>query len=77
MRRIVAIGGFLLLTLMVGRAAQATLIDRGNGLVYDSFDNLSWTQDAAISGLSDWASQKAFADHLVLAGFDDFILATR
>jgi hypothetical protein len=53
------------------------LIDRGNGLVYDSFDNLSLTQDAAISGLNDWASQKAFADHLVLAGFDDFILATR
>lgn len=42
------IGGFRLLALMVG-PAQATLFDRGNGLIYDSFDNLSWTQDAAIS----------------------------
>ena len=63
------------MTLVVGRA-QATLFDRGNGLVYDDFDNLSWTQNAAISGLNDWASQKVFADSLVLAGFDDFILAT-
>ena len=61
--------------LVVGRA-QATLFDRGNGLVYDDFDNLSWTKNAAISGLNDWASQKVFADSLVLVGFDDFILAT-
>ena len=63
------------MTLIAGRA-QATLFDRGNGLVYDDFDNLSWTQNAAISGLNDWASQKAFADNLVFAGFDDFILVT-
>ena len=75
MRRVVAVGGFLLMTLMVGRA-QATLFDRGNGLVYDDFDTLSWTRNAAISGLNDWASQKVFANSLVLAGFDDFILAT-
>src|SRR5215467_6935941 len=75
MRRVVAVGGFLLMTLMVGRA-QATLFDRGNGLVFDDFDHLSWTQNAALSGLNDWASQRAFADNLVLAGFDDFILAT-
>jgi hypothetical protein len=42
MWRVVAVGGFLLMTLMVGRA-QATLFDRGNGLVYGDFDNLSWT----------------------------------
>src|SRR5215472_10512762 len=75
MRRVVAVGGFLLMTSVVGRA-QATLFDRGNGLVYDDFDNLSWTKNAAISGLNDWASQKVFADSLVLVGFDDFILAT-
>ena len=75
MWRVVTIGGFLLMALTTGRA-QATLFDRGNGLVYDDFDNLSWTQNAAISGLNDWASQKVFADNLALAGFDDFILAT-
>ena len=51
MWRVVAIGGFLLMALMTGRA-QATLFDRGNGLVYDDFDNLSWTQNAAISWLN-------------------------
>jgi len=75
MRRVVTVGVFLLMALIVGRP-QATLFDRGNGLIYDDFDNLSWTQNAAISGLNDWASQNAFADNLVLAGFDDFILAT-
>ena len=49
MRGVVAIGGFLLMTLMVGRA-QATLFDRGNGLVFDDFDHLSWTQNAAPTG---------------------------
>ena len=75
MGRVVAGGGFLLLTLMVGRT-QATLFDRGNGLIFDDFDHLSWTQNAALSGLDDWASQKVFGDNLVFAGFDDFILAT-
>lgn len=63
MGRIVTIGGLLLMAVMVGRA-EATLFDRGNGLVYDDFDNRSWTRDAAISGLNDWTSQKAFADNL-------------
>jgi hypothetical protein len=47
----------LMAVLLVAGKTPATLIDRGNGLVYDSFDNLSWTQDAAISGLNDWAGQ--------------------
>jgi hypothetical protein len=67
----------LMAVLLVAGNTQATLIDRGNGLVYDSFDNLSWTRDGAVSGLHDWAGQVIFADNLVLAGFDDFILATR
>jgi len=43
----------LVAVLLVAGNTPATLIDRGNGSVYDSFDNLSWTQDAAISGLND------------------------
>jgi len=77
MRKVVAVSGLLLLlmTLMVGRA-RATLFDRGNGLVFDSVNGLSWTQNAALSGLNDWAGQKAFGDTVVVAGFDDLILAT-
>ena len=55
---------------------EATLINRGNGLVYDTVDNISWTQDANIPGFKTWADQKTFAENLVLAGFDDFRLPT-
>jgi hypothetical protein len=53
-----------------------TLIDRGNGLVFDSVNRLSWTQNAALSGLNDWAGQKVYGDTVVVAGFNDLILAT-
>ena len=67
----------LMAVLLIAGNTQATLFDRGNGLVFDDFDHLSWTQDAALSGLNNWAGQNTFADNLVFAGFDDFILATR
>jgi hypothetical protein len=56
--------------------SQATLFDRGNGLIYDSIDNISWTQDAGMSGMNNWTGQVAFANNLVFAGFDDFRLAS-
>jgi hypothetical protein len=61
---------------LAGSQAEArrpqTLFDRATGLIFDNFDHLSWTQNAALSGFNDWASQKVFADSLVFAGFDDF-----
>lgn len=67
----------LMAVLLLVDTTQATLIDRGHGLVFDTIDHLSWTQNAAISGPKDWAGQNTFADNLVFAGFNDFILATK
>lgn len=36
----------LLLSVVFGNA-QATLIDRGSGLIYDDVQNLTWLQDAS------------------------------
>jgi hypothetical protein len=52
--------------------AQAILIDRGNGLIYDSLKNISWIKDMDISGPNTWDAQNTFAANLTLAGFDDF-----
>src|SRR5262245_63759707 len=44
-------------SLLYTTQAQATLIDRGKGLVYDTATNHSWTRDTALSGLDTWAGQ--------------------
>jgi len=63
---------FILFGFLITSAAQATLIDRGNGLVYDDVNNISWIKDADVSGLVTWSDQVAWADGFSLAGFDDF-----
>jgi len=44
--------------------AQAALIDRGGGFIYDSTQDITWTQNANINGLNTWATQVAWADGL-------------
>ena len=58
------------------RNPEATLIDRGNGLIYDDVNDISWVQDADVSGLNNWDGQVSWADGFSLAGFDDFRLAS-
>jgi len=70
-----AVGLFALL--LFSSKTQATLIDRGNGLIFDSTNNISWTKDASLSGpANNWDGQNTFAANLTLAGFDDFRLAS-
>ena len=38
-------------------AAQAALIDRGNGLIYDSTRNITWMKDMNYAATSGWAAQ--------------------
>jgi hypothetical protein len=52
--------------------AQAILIDWGNGLIYDSLNNISWIKDIDISEPNTWDAPKHLAANLTLAGFDDF-----
>lgn len=56
-------------------SAHAALIDRGNGLIYDSAQDITWLQDANLAGgAMNWASATAWADNLVYAGYDDWRL---
>ena len=61
---------------LVSTAATAELIDRGGGLIYDSDQDLTWTQDAGLSGALSWEQAVAWAENLVVAGFDDWRLPT-
>ena len=54
--------------------AQAALIDRGNGTVYDSTQNITWLQDWNVTGVQNWATQKAWAENLGFAGSSDWAL---
>lgn len=58
-------------------AAEAALIDRGNGLIYDSSQDITWLQDADLSRTSmTWADALSWASQLVYQGFDDWRLPT-
>jgi len=62
--------------------AQATLINRGGGLIYDSDLNITWLQDANYAqtsgydadGAMKWDGVMAWADSLVYQGYDDWRL---
>lgn len=74
--------------LMMSTAANATLIDRGGGLIYDDVLNVTWLQDASYavtSGYSDsgnltwgqaqtWASSLVYVDSNTGIAYDDWRL---
>jgi len=76
MEKVLRFGSVLLGLLLFSSNAHATLFDRGNGLIYDDVNNISWVKDADVSGLNNWSGQVAWAESFSLAGFDDFHLAT-
>ena len=65
-------------------AAQAGLIDRGGGLIYDSTLNITWLQDANYAktsgydadGRMTWSAANTWAANLVYGGYGDWRLAT-
>ena len=61
-------------------SAQAALIDRGEGFIYDDVLDVTWAQNANINDLMDWSTAVAWADgysqtHSVYGTFDDWRLA--
>lgn len=55
--------------------ADATLIDRGNGLVFDDVLDVTWLQDADLAGGTfGFTAARSFVENLVFAGFDDWRL---
>src|SRR5881397_3601644 len=75
---------FFLLTLGFAGGVSATLIDRGNGLIYDDVLNITWVQDADLcltlgdcvngdaSGEMTWDDANTWAANLVYQGFSDW-----
>jgi hypothetical protein len=71
-------------------AAQAALIDRGGGMIYDTTRNITWLADMnyaltsghtgtgvnATNGRMTWDAATAWANNLVYGGFDDWRLPT-
>jgi heme A synthase len=66
-------------------AAQAALVDRGGGMIYDTTRNITWLADmnyaltsghtgtgvSATDGRMSWDAATAWAANLVYGGFDD------
>ncbi len=67
--------------------SQASLIDRGNGLLYDDVLNVTWLQDANYaatsgytgansSGKMDWTTATTWAANLIYGGYNDWRMAS-
>jgi hypothetical protein len=62
---------------IVSTTTHAALFDRGGGLIYDSAQNLTWTQNAGMSGYrSSWDDAMAWAENLEFGGYNDWRLPT-
>ena len=74
----------LLAGLSLSGAAQATLIDRGGGMIYDDVLKITWLQDANYAktsgydadGRMNWAAANTWAANLSYGGYDDWRLPT-
>lgn len=70
-----ALAGLLLASTCLINVANAALIDRGNGMIYDSTQNITWLQDANLAGTRmTWAESVAWASGLTVGGFTDWRL---
>lgn len=62
-------------SMLAATSANAALIDRGNGMVYDNVRNLTWLANLNEGGLfSNWTDAKAWATNLTHGGFSDWRL---
>jgi hypothetical protein len=62
--------------LLVALPAQASLVNLGDGTVWDSATNLVWLKDWNLNGLADPDAQGAWANNLVFAGASNWVLPT-
>ena len=76
----------LTLGICLSGVAQASLIDRGNGMIYDDVLNITWLQDANYANTSghlgdsitdgnmSWSSANQWVANLTFGGYDDWRL---
>jgi len=77
MKKISLIAGLLICVGFCG-AAEATLIDRGSGLIYDDDLDITWLQNADFFGTGSvarsWSEAVSLVASLTYQGFDDWRL---
>src|SRR3989304_3617277 len=66
----------LMLVFGISVSAHATLIDMGDGTIYDDDLQLSWLQNANTNGWMTWSAANTWADSLAFAGFENWRLPT-
>jgi Protein of unknown function (DUF1566) len=74
----------ILMLLALSNAAQANLIDRDNGLIYDQDFNITWLADANyaqtsgydVDGKMTWSDANTWANNLTYGGYSDWRLPT-
>ncbi len=72
-RAMLALG--VLTSLLIPCGANATLFDRGGGLIYDNVLDITWLQNANLAGTTfTWPNAVNWADTLVFGGFEDWRL---
>ena len=72
------------LAFSLSTGAQASLVARTGGMVYDTINDITWAADANLAktsgydadGQMTWANAVAWADQLTLGGFTDWSLPT-
>ncbi|NQZ28589.1 MAG: DUF1566 domain-containing protein [Colwellia sp.] len=76
------IAGVILTGCLINNTATAGLIDRGNGMIYDDVQNITWMQDTNYAktsgydadGRMNWSDSVAWAGQLEFGGYDDWRL---
>lgn len=79
-----ALLGGIAAILMLATPAQATLVDRSGGLIYDTTQNITWLADMNYAytshyiayGVMNWYEATTWANDLVYGGFSDWRLPT-
>jgi Protein of unknown function (DUF1566) len=69
-----AVAATVLIVTIAPGLASASLVDRGDGTVFDSVTHLVWLGDWNVNGAHDWATQVSWAENLVFAGSDQWLL---
>lgn len=65
----------ILLAVLVTHMAHATLINRGNGLIYDDVQDITWLQNANLAGdAMTWVDSMDWVSRLSFGGFNDWRL---